>query len=207
MEITKEMTCTITSIIQELGLMPHLKGYHYIRTAIEMILEDTTYLDKITALYSVIGKKYETSGSKVERAIRHCINTATTKGNSRTRAAYAKYVDSSFIDEQVDIHVINSLFLASIVDYITLYHMPKAKVQKSKDNIDYSIELYDESFSCIQIIPYKGNVDISAALESFIKEYMISCINDVINCIIIIDTRNKARKKMMPKDEIKKYTI
>lgn len=200
MKITKEMTCIITGIIQELGLMPHLKGYHYIRTAIEMILEDVTYLDKITALYAAIARKYDTSSNKVERAIRHCIFVSTNKANSKTRSAYVKYVDSSFENEEISIHVINSLFLASIVDYIRLHYIKSIPIKKT--NAKYEVEIYDNNFKYIQTITYENDALIEKALKDFVKAYIAVSMSETINCIIITDNQNSENKRIITKKEI-----
>ena len=71
-EITLE--ADVTSIIHEIGVPAHIKGYQYLRDAIVMSVLDMDMLNSITKiLYPTIAKKYETTSSRVERAIRHAI--------------------------------------------------------------------------------------------------------------------------------------
>lgn len=73
----------ITNIIKELGIPAHVKGYFYVREAITMVVNNTELINAVTKeLYPNIAKKYNTTGSRVERAIRHSIEVAWTRGNS-----------------------------------------------------------------------------------------------------------------------------
>jgi two-component system response regulator (stage 0 sporulation protein A) len=64
----------VTHIIREIGIPAHIKGYQYIREAIMMTVNDINLLNYITKLlYPTIAKKYKTTSSSVERAIRHAI--------------------------------------------------------------------------------------------------------------------------------------
>lgn len=72
----------ITDLMHEIGIPAHLKGYQYLRTAIAMSVEDIEILGSITKiLYPTIAKKYLTTPSRVERAIRHAIEVAWARGN------------------------------------------------------------------------------------------------------------------------------
>lgn len=67
----------VTNILREIGISAHLKGYLYLREAIMMVYKDIELLGAITkVLYPNIAEKYETTASRVERAIRHAIETA-----------------------------------------------------------------------------------------------------------------------------------
>ena len=71
----------ITSVFLIIGIPAHIKGYHYLREAIRMVYFDPDLINRITKeLYPGIAKRFSTSASKVERAIRHSIEVAWTRG-------------------------------------------------------------------------------------------------------------------------------
>lgn len=71
----------VTEIIREIGIPAHIKGYQYIREGIMMAIKDMNMLNFITKLlYPTIAKKYKTTSSSVERAIRHAIEVAWNRG-------------------------------------------------------------------------------------------------------------------------------
>lgn len=71
----------VTNMIHEIGIPAHIKGYHYLRDAIMMAVEDMDVLNAITKiLYPTVAKKYHTTSSRVERAIRHAIEVAWSRG-------------------------------------------------------------------------------------------------------------------------------
>lgn len=71
----------VTNIIHEIGIPAHIKGYQYLRDAIMMSVQDIEMLNCITkVLYPTIAKKYQTTSSRVERAIRHAIEVAFSRG-------------------------------------------------------------------------------------------------------------------------------
>ena len=72
----------VTSIMHDLGVPAHTKGYHYIRDAIIMVINDLEMINSITKLlYPTIAKKYKTTSSRVERAIRHAIEISWLRGD------------------------------------------------------------------------------------------------------------------------------
>lgn len=78
----KNVDASITNIIHEIGVPAHIKGYHYLREAINMVYKDVEILGSITkVLYPKIADKYNTTPSRVERAIRHAIEVAWGRGN------------------------------------------------------------------------------------------------------------------------------
>src|SRR5690625_4664741 len=78
----KDIESTITSIMHDIGVPAHIKGYLYLREAISMVYNDIELLGSITKiLYPEIAKKYNTTSSRVERAIRHAIEVAWNRGN------------------------------------------------------------------------------------------------------------------------------
>lgn len=71
----------VTAIFLVAGIPAHIKGYHYLREGIRLVYEDPDLINRITKeLYPSIAKKFGTSASKVERAIRHAIEVAWTRG-------------------------------------------------------------------------------------------------------------------------------
>ncbi|WP_337101698.1 sporulation transcription factor Spo0A [Paenibacillus sp. YIM B09110] len=78
----KNLDANITSIIHEIGVPAHIKGYQYLREAITMVYNNIEILGAITkTLYPAIAEKFKTTPSRVERAIRHAIEVAWTRGN------------------------------------------------------------------------------------------------------------------------------
>jgi two-component system, response regulator, stage 0 sporulation protein A len=75
----------ITNIIHEIGVPAHIKGYLYLREAIQMVVNDIELLSAVTKeLYPSIAKKFNTTASRVERAIRHAIEVAWSRGQVDT---------------------------------------------------------------------------------------------------------------------------
>lgn len=71
----------ISKIFVAIGIPPHIKGYQYLRTAIKMCIKDTNIISAITKrLYPDVAKEYDTTPSKVERAIRHAIEVCWNRG-------------------------------------------------------------------------------------------------------------------------------
>lgn len=80
-----DLETEITSIIHEIGVPAHIKGYMYLREAISMVVNDIELLSAVTKeLYPSIAKKYNTTASRVERAIRHAIEVAWSRGQVDT---------------------------------------------------------------------------------------------------------------------------
>ena len=72
----------VTDIIREIGIPAHIKGYHFLRDGITMIVDDVVFLGAITKqLYPKIAQQHSTTSSRVERAIRHAIGVAWNRGN------------------------------------------------------------------------------------------------------------------------------
>lgn len=84
-ELQTKLEVKVTEIIHEVGVPAHIKGYQYLRSSILMAVQDMDILDSITKqLYPSIAKAYATTPSRVERAIRHAIEVAWSRGNSDT---------------------------------------------------------------------------------------------------------------------------
>jgi len=80
--VPKNLELEVTRIIHEIGVPAHVKGYQYLRAAIMLVTEEINYLGAVTKeLYPTIAKKYDTTPSRVERAIRHAIELAWDRGD------------------------------------------------------------------------------------------------------------------------------
>ena len=106
----------ITSIIREIGIPAHIKGYQYIREVIMMTVNDINLLNYITKLlYPTIAKKYKTTSSSVERAIRHAIEVAWNRGRIDVLEELFGYTVSAGKGKPT-----NSEFIALIADKLRL---------------------------------------------------------------------------------------
>lgn len=112
----KTLEAEVTSIIHEVGVPAHIKGYQYLREAIIMSVNDMDMLNSITkVLYPGIAKKYDTTPSRVERAIRHAIEVAWSRGKMDTIDEMFGYTISNGKGKPT-----NSEFIALITDRIRL---------------------------------------------------------------------------------------
>ena len=106
----------VTDMIHEIGIPAHIKGYHYLREAIIMAINDMEVLNAITkVLYPEIAKKFQTTPSRVERAIRHAIEVAWSRGKLDTLDELFGYTVSNRKGKPT-----NSEFIALIADTIRL---------------------------------------------------------------------------------------
>jgi two-component system response regulator (stage 0 sporulation protein A) len=81
----RSLDVEVTNIIHQLGVPAHIKGYLYLREAILMVVNEIELLGAVTKeLYPLIAEKYNTTASRVERAIRHAIEVAWSRGNVET---------------------------------------------------------------------------------------------------------------------------
>lgn len=112
----RNLEMDVTSIIHEIGVPAHIKGYQYLRDAIIMSVEDMEMLNSITKiLYPTIAKKHQTTPSRVERAIRHAIEVAWSRGKMDTIDELFGYTVSTGKGKPT-----NSEFVALIADKIRL---------------------------------------------------------------------------------------
>lgn len=113
---TRNLEADVTDIIHEIGVPAHIKGYQYLRDAIMMSVEDMEMLNSITKiLYPTIAKKYQTTSSRVERAIRHAIEVAWSRGKMDTIDELFGYTINTGKGKPT-----NSEFIALIADKIRL---------------------------------------------------------------------------------------
>lgn len=81
-QAVRNMDIEVTRVIQQMGVPAHVKGYQYLRDAIILVVEEMNLLGAVTKeLYPLIAEKYDTTASRVERAIRHAIELAWDRGN------------------------------------------------------------------------------------------------------------------------------
>lgn len=80
--MVRNLDVEVTRVIQQMGVPAHVKGYQYLRDAIILVVEEMNLLGAVTKeLYPLIAEKYDTTASRVERAIRHAIELAWDRGN------------------------------------------------------------------------------------------------------------------------------
>lgn len=112
------LEASITNIIHEVGVPAHIKGYMYLREAITMVYNDIELLGSITkSLYPQIAAKYNTTASRVERAIRHAIEVAWSRGNIDSISALFGYTINISKAKPT-----NSEFIAMVADRLRLEH-------------------------------------------------------------------------------------
>jgi two-component system response regulator (stage 0 sporulation protein A) len=115
---TGNIETEITNIIHEIGVPAHIKGYLYLREAIKMVIDNVELLGAVTKeLYPSIAKKYNTTPSRVERAIRHAIEVAWSRGKVDTINQLFGYTVHNTKGKPT-----NSEFIAMIADKLRLEH-------------------------------------------------------------------------------------
>lgn len=116
--VTRDLEKDVTDMIHEIGVPAHIKGYQYLREAIMMSVQDVEMLGSITkVLYPTIAKNYQTTSSRVERAIRHAIEVAWSRGRMETLDALFGYTINTGKGKPT-----NSEFIALIADKIRLQY-------------------------------------------------------------------------------------
>lgn len=114
----KNLDANITSIIHEIGVPAHIKGYQYLREAITMVYNNIEILGAITkTLYPAIAEKFKTTPSRVERAIRHAIEVAWTRGNIDSISHLFGYTVNISKSKPT-----NSEFIAMVADKLRIEH-------------------------------------------------------------------------------------
>jgi len=115
---TKEeiLEIKVTNIIHEIGVPAHIKGYQYLRDGIIMVVNNIEIINQITKqLYPDLAKKYKTTPSRVERAIRHAIEVAWNRGQIETVDSIFGYTVNSNKGKPT-----NSEFIAMVADKLRL---------------------------------------------------------------------------------------
>ena len=117
-----DLEAEITYVLHEVGVPAHIKGYLYLREAIDMIYHEIELLGSITkTLYPDVAKKYKTTSSRVERAIRHAIEVAWSRGNVDAISKIFGYTVNVNKSKPT-----NSEFIAMIADRLRLQHKNKS---------------------------------------------------------------------------------
>ena len=112
----KNLEALVTNLIHEVGVHAHIKGYQYLREAIMMVVEDIDVINQITkSLYPQIAYKFNTTPSRVERAIRHAIEVAWGRGDQKMVENIFGYTISAAKGKPT-----NSEFIAMIADKLRL---------------------------------------------------------------------------------------
>ena len=115
----------ITDILHEVGVPAHIKGYLYLREAITMVYHNLDILGSITkVLYPDVAKKFNTTSSRVERAIRHAIEIAWVRGNVEAISEIFSYTISYNKSKPT-----NSEFIAMIADRLRLNHSKEKRIR------------------------------------------------------------------------------
>ncbi len=113
---TPDIEAQVTKIIHQIGVPAHIKGYQYLRTAILLTVNDSDIINSVTkVLYPSVAKKYSTTTSRVERAIRHAIEVAWDRGDVDTLNSYFGYTIQNNRGKPT-----NSEFIAMIADNLRL---------------------------------------------------------------------------------------
>lgn len=113
---TPDIEAQVTRIIHQIGVPAHIKGYQYLRTAILLTVNDSDIINSVTkVLYPSVAKKYSTTTSRVERAIRHAIEVAWDRGDVDTLNSYFGYTIQNNRGKPT-----NSEFIAMIADNLRL---------------------------------------------------------------------------------------
>ncbi|MGI5986920.1 MAG: sporulation transcription factor Spo0A [Dysosmobacter sp.] len=111
-----ELKTLVTAVIHEIGVPAHIKGYQYLREAIMIAVEDMDVINAVTkVLYPEVAKRFGTTASRVERAIRHAIEVAWDRGDLETLQKYFGYTVSNAKGKPT-----NSEFIAMIADRLVL---------------------------------------------------------------------------------------
>ena len=111
-----DLQVTVSEIMHQIGVPAHIKGYQYLREAIVLSINDREMMSSVTkVLYPTVAKKYQTTTSRVERAIRHAIEVAWDRGDIDTLNSYFGYTIQNSRGKPT-----NSEFIAMIADNLRL---------------------------------------------------------------------------------------
>ena len=111
-----DLEAVVTDIIHEIGVPAHIKGYQYLREAIILTIHDMDMINAVTkVLYPEVARRFGTTPSRVERAIRHAIEVAWDRGDVETLQKFFGYTVSGIKGKPT-----NSEFIAMIADNLSL---------------------------------------------------------------------------------------
>ncbi|MBE5821278.1 MAG: sporulation transcription factor Spo0A [Clostridiales bacterium] len=112
----KDLEVEITNLIHDIGVPAHIKGYRYLRDAISMVVNKMEIINQVTkTLYPTIAERYNTTPSRVERAIRHAIEVAWSRGQIETMDSIFGYTVNNLKGKPT-----NSEFIAMLADKLRL---------------------------------------------------------------------------------------
>ena len=118
-----DLEAVVTDIIHEIGVPAHIKGYQYLREAIILTINDMDMINAVTkVLYPEVAKRFSTTPSRVERAIRHAIEVAWDRGDVETLQKFFGYTVSGIKGKPT-----NSEFIAMIADHLSLQRKHAAR--------------------------------------------------------------------------------
>ena len=113
---TNDLQMTVSEIMHQIGVPAHIKGYQYLREAIVLTINDSEMMSSVTkVLYPTVAKRYATTSSRVERAIRHAIEVAWDRGDVDVLSSYFGYTIHNERGKPT-----NSEFIAMISDKLRL---------------------------------------------------------------------------------------
>lgn len=114
----ESLEVVVTEMIHQLGVPAHIKGYHYLRAAILASIADQSLLESVTKqLYPTVAKQFDTTSSRVERAIRHAIEIAWDRGDLDTINSFFGYTVNNCKGKPT-----NSEFIALLTDRMRLQY-------------------------------------------------------------------------------------
>ena len=115
-EPENNLETSVTEILHQIGVPAHIKGYQYLREAIILSINDTEMMNSVTkVLYPTVAKRFSTTSSRVERAIRHAIEVAWDRGDVDVLSSYFGYTIQNSRGKPT-----NSEFIAMISDKLRL---------------------------------------------------------------------------------------
>ena len=130
----QSLESAVTDVIHEIGVPAHIKGYQYLREAIMITVNDMDAINAVTKiLYPEVAKKFGTTPSRVERAIRHAIEVAWDRGDLETLQRFFGYTISNIKGKPT-----NSEFIAMIADSLSLKRRDRTEA-RSDENRDKAI--------------------------------------------------------------------
>jgi two-component system response regulator (stage 0 sporulation protein A) len=119
-----DLEILVTEVIHQIGVPAHIKGYHYLREAIILSIQDNEMINSVTkVLYPTVAKKFKTTSSRVERAIRHGIEVAWDRGDVDVLNSFFGYTVHTGRGKPT-----NSEFIAMIADRLRLQMKKKSSV-------------------------------------------------------------------------------
>lgn len=119
-----DLEMIVTDVMHQIGVPAHIKGYHYLRDAIMLCIQDSEAIDSVTKiLYPTVAKRFNTTSSRVERAIRHAIEVAWDRGDIDVLNSYFGYTIHNGRGKPT-----NSEFIAMISDKLRLQIKTQKKV-------------------------------------------------------------------------------